>query len=331
MKPLRWLGITLLAGASACNGGAEDSVPGADDQPGSGTLVIYADLDAESGLAELLGDFTVETGIEVSIEFGSAERHVDALIARSDEPRADIIYSTHLQPVWRAAEEGALRPLRSENVAQRVPGSLRDPDGLWTAVSLVHARLLVDTRAIDQAAVAGYEFLADPALDGRVCLTQSAQPLNRAVIARLIDKHGRRPAERIVRGWIGNLAQPPFDTDAELVAAIAAETCGIGIVSSAAGRPIIPGFVRQPLAAVTPVPPVSNVEAVGISRHAGNPDAARRLIEWLLTDAVQATYPASRGLEPAVSGEPLLDGTPISVIGWQDAEAVLLAERARYR
>jgi iron(III) transport system substrate-binding protein len=325
------LGVLLLAGASACSGGSGDSAPAADERDNGGALVVYADHDAESGLAELLDAFTAETGIDVSIVTGTAERHADALIDRSDDPKADVIFSTRLQPIWRAAEEGALRPILSDVVEARVPETLRDPDGLWTAVSVVHARLLVDTRAIDQALVTGYDYLADPSLDGRVCLTRSSLPLNRAVIARLIDRLGRRPAELVVRGWISNLAEPPFDTEAELVAAIAAGNCGVGIVSSATGRPIVPGFVRQPLSAVTPVPPVSNVETIGISRHAGNPDAARRLVEWLVSEVVQETYPASRGLEPAAGGEPLLDPTPVRVIGWQDAEAVLLAERARYR
>ena len=47
--------------------------------------------------------------------------------------------------------------------------------------------------------------------------------------------------------------------------------------------------------------------------------------------AVQETWPVSRGLEPVVHGAALLDEGHLSVIGWQDAEAVRLAERARYR
>ena len=231
--------------------------------------------------------------------------------------------------IWRAAVEGALRPYRSEPADAVVAPGLRDPDGAWIAISRVEARIFVDTRSVDSASVTGFEYLADEALAGKLCLTSAALPINRAIIAELIAAHGRRPAEIIVRGWIRNLALPPFDTERELVAALAAGQCAAGIVSSAAGRPVIPGFVRQPLAAVTPVPAVVSVEAIGISRHATDPGAARQLIEWLLTSDVQQTYPADNDRLPSAHADTA--GRRVSVIGEMDLEAVKLAERARYR
>ena len=292
---------------------------------------MYASHADEAAVNALFAEFSVETGIPVVTRFGRASEQAGALIAKTDEPRADVLFATAVHELWRAADEGALRPLGGIAAKAGVPAALRDPDDAWTAISYVEARILVDGRVLDAAAVDSFEYLAEPALAGRLCLTGPDQPVNRAVIAHWLDGHGRRPAERLVRGWLANLAKPPFAAERELVAAIAAGTCGAGIVSSAAGRPVIPGFARQPLAAVTPVPAIVNVEAAGISRHAGNPDAARRLIAWLLSEPVQARYPAAGGRLPASGSTVDAAVREVAVVGRENDEVLKLAERARYR
>jgi iron(III) transport system substrate-binding protein len=330
MKRTRGCAALLFTALAAC-GNAADSPSRPTEVAARETLVVYASHTDEAAVHAMFATFSEETGIAVAVEFGSADAQVDALIDKTDRPRADVLFQPAVQPLWRAAEEGALRPYRSDSVDAVVPGALRDPDGAWTAVAVEQARILVDSRAVDSTAISGFEYLADSTLGGKLCLTSASMPLNRAVIAQLIETHGRRPAEVIVRGWIANLAQPPFATEPELVAAIAAGTCAAGIVSSSAGRPVIPGFVRQPLAAVTPVPAVVNVEAIGISRHAAHPEAARRLVEWLLSDAVQRRYPADNGRQPAAGADPSTAGGRVGVVGLQDEEAFKLAERAGYR
>lgn len=302
-----------------------------DAKPRVAPLVVYAGDGAVDGLEDLFERFTNETGIPVRLVVGGDQAHADALLASTDSPRADLLLTADVQAIWRVAEEGGLRPHGSEFVEVRVPPALRDADGFWTALWQVDARLFVDRRTLDEQAVAGFEYLAEPAVAGRLCLTGSDKALNRAVIARLIDHHGRRGAELIVRGWVANLAQPPLASEQELVAALAAGDCGIGIVSSAAGRPIVPGFVQQPLSAVTPVPRVSNAVTIGVSRHATSPDAARQLIDWLLFDRVQTGYTETRGYRPAVEDDADDGGPHLGVAGRLDDEARKLAERARYR
>ena len=54
---------------------------------------------------------------------------------------------------------------------------------------------------------------------------------NRALLAMLIGDLGERPAERVVRGWLRNLALPPFKESARLQAALESGECGVAIVS----------------------------------------------------------------------------------------------------
>ncbi|MDX1517081.1 MAG: hypothetical protein R3288_09595, partial [Woeseiaceae bacterium] len=159
---------------------------------------------------------------------------------------------------------------------------------------------------------AGFASLADARYRGRLCLASSAQPINRAVIAALIEDIGVRPAEIAVRGWMANLALPVFADEAELRAALAEERCEVGIVS-------VPGSAGASSTTLIPAPVVADVQAAGVARHAREPEAALRLIEWLAT---------GRAASPKAVHDTL---RPVGNLAWRIEDAVRLAQRAGYR
>jgi iron(III) transport system substrate-binding protein len=144
-----------------------------------------------------------------------------------------------------------------------------------------------------------------------------------------------RPAEIIVRGWIANLALPPFGNDRELLQAVEAGTCAVGVVSGLEFHQ----FNRPTVAAKWLQPGYIGVEAVGIGRHARSPVAARQLVEWFVDHEAQAANYAAAGLwpvNPAVRADPF--DYPASkgkrnagVAGADEVDAIRLAERAAWR
>jgi hypothetical protein len=61
-----------------------------------------------------------------------------------------------------------------------------------------------------------------------------------------------------------------------------------------------------------------DVDAIGITRHARQPESAQRLVEWLLDKKTVH----------------VVDGSgrrSVGIAGWRDEEARLLAERAAYQ
>ena len=68
----------------------------------------------------------------------------------------------------------------------------------------------------------------------------------------------------------------------------------------------------------SPLPHYFDATAVGVGRHARQPESAQRLVDWLLrhrqTVLLTQESPPSAG-----------------TVGWYDQEARLLAERAGYR
>lgn len=300
-------------------------------------VVVYASHDDAAYWPGLFAGFTRETGIRVTVKHGEPDRIVNDVIAKRGSPPADVLLAPGVAGIWRASDEGALLPLSSALIKAQVPGPFRDPDGYWTAISHRVAEIVVDPSVVAPAGLERYEELARPEYKGLLCLSSAALPVNRSVIAMLIRTHGARPAELIVRGWVANLAIPPLDSEKKLVGAIEAGTCALGIVSA----PQVPlqssRDIDASIGRIVPNPAYVDAEAAGINRHAREPEAALRLIEWMLSAEFQNVHSEASGNRPVVSGGQRLAPDDASgqesivMVGSFDQDAVKLAERARYR
>lgn len=287
-------------------------------------VVVYAAYDDEEYLPTLFADFTAESRIPVTVRYGAAKQLVDEVIANRGSPPADVLLTTNTADVWRAADEGGLRPIAAANMPD-VAANLRDPDNLWTALSLSVIAIAKGPDA-KQAPPATYSELAKPTYSGSLCLSSSSLPVNRALIAMLISEFGLKPAERIVRGWVRNLAVPVFRTEDALVEALEAGTCDYAIVSdsTASGR-------------IQPDTIYVDIEGIGIARHARYPDSAKKLVNWLLSADVQVRHATATNTHPVLANLPdsplpgKISRKNVGLAGWQDNDAVLLAERAGYR
>ncbi|MDJ0909197.1 MAG: extracellular solute-binding protein [Woeseiaceae bacterium] len=305
-------------------------------------VVVYASYEDGNYWPQFFQAFTEETGIRVNVRTREQSVNVADVIANRGTPPADVLILDGVHDAWRASDEGALRPLAIDGINELVDRRFIDPDGQWVATGVQTATVVYAPDAIDPSGISKYEDLGDENLQGKLCLSSSALPTNRALIAMLIDDLGVRPAEIAVRYWVRNLAVPPFATDDALLDAMDAGTCAIGIVSSRAVR-------LRALAEHSSEPRnwerhalrthFVNIEAAAVVRHAHQPERANQLIEWMLQYSNQlehmirsGNYPGHSMYEPSWGQGDLnqVSGREVSVAGWRDEEAILLAERARY-
>lgn len=301
----------LLLALAACGGEPPDPEPSAATAIRPEPVVVYAAHDDPTYWPGVFADFTRETGIRVTVRQRDAGTIVNEVIENHGTPPADILLTPSVHGAWLAADEGALRPLRSEVVATHVDAALRDPDGYWAAVRMRSALIVHAADFTDTAGITGFADLGKPAYAGQLCLTTSSLPLNRVLIATLIDLHGARAAELTVRQWIANLSLPPFDDESELRDAINAGTCKLGILSSDAAVDI------AVIDGVANAPQVVDIDGIGIARHAREPESALRLIEWLFDSGAARPSAAS-------------DARPVSRAAWRIDDAIMLAERAGF-
>lgn len=334
LLPLTWplVGLAVLLGA--CSKESTSSTGTIRAEP----LVVYADYNDETYLPGLFAGFTEQTGIRVTVRHADAKVIVTDVIGDTGSPPADVLLAPTVSGIWAAADEGALRPLRSNTIISRVPAALRDPDGAWIAVSYRIAVFLHNTQSVDAAMLDNYESLADEKFRGKLCLSSSALSINRTLIAMLIDDAGIRPAEIMVRGWIANLALPVFETEQDLANAIAAGSCGVGIVSSSWLHGGTGDDRNSPLSTVAPSLAYADIEGIGIARHARQPEVATQFIEWLLSADVQAEH--QRNTNTVSANSTVADTSPhtgnlsgrnVGIAAQRDEEATKLAHRAAYR
>lgn len=269
-------------------------------------IAVYLYGDESTPLVAELHAFALETGQPVELHFGPSGALTEDVIANRESPPADILMTSNVADIWRAAEKGALRPINA-GALDAIADIQKDPDRYWVGVR-VHRHLIVSAVSTDR--ITSYDELGTAGYSGRLCLSSSKLAVNRSLIAYLIDARGERAAERLVRRWIRNLARAPFTGEDELIDAVRDGRCGFAIASS---RGRLEGLE------VYSIPPYFfDVSAVGIGRHTGRADAAQRFVDWLL-----------RGHVEYFTGD--LASRPVRVAGWLDDEARLLAERAGYR
>lgn len=293
-----FLALFLMLTVAACD---------APDTPSGPAVVVFATEDDPANLLVLLGAFTTDTGIPVDVTWGDSKSNTDAVIAKRGPP-ADVLITTNIGDIWRAGDRGALRPLTGEAVAS-VNGNLKDPDAQWVALEQ-HVAVIAISPQSEIKSVSNYRSLADQSFQGQLCLSSIDNSVNQAVIAMLIEDLGIKPAERVVRGWIRNSTLPPFVTEELLVAALESGDCKFGIVSASANT--------VGMNNVSPAPLYSDVSAMGVGRHAENPDRAQQLIDWLIVN---------KPLDGSVKDT----GRNIGVVGWRHEDVMLLADRAAYR
>jgi iron(III) transport system substrate-binding protein len=290
--------------------------------------VVYADYEDPAYLPGLFADFTRATGVRVVVRNDDDAANVSRVVDKRGSPPADLLLTKGVAGMWTVADEGRLMPLGIEDLAARVPETLRDADGYWTALRYDVTQIVFDAGQFTASNFMSYEDLADQRFAGQLCLSSSELPGNRSLVANLIQKLGERPAEIVVRGWMANLALPPFKSEAQLRAAVAAGTCRVAILSSNQTRV---ASMPNSIGLFTPARPHLQIEAVGINRHAGEPDSARRLLEWLLSNEIQGRHAAGTSSYAPSEARNGLGASDITGAIWHLDEAVKLAERAAYR
>jgi iron(III) transport system substrate-binding protein len=248
--------------------------------------------------------------------------------------------------LWQAAEAGVLAAVRSAVLEQEVPAHLRDPQGRWYGLSVRARTLVYQTDRILPKDLSTYEDLAYSRWKGRLCLSSSGRVSNRSLVASLVHRLGEDATERVVRGWVANLAVAPFADDSEVLEGLAAGLCDVGLVNSYYYGRYAETQEGSKLAIFWPNQQTSgvqvNVSGAGVTAHAKHPKAALRLLEWLAAPEAQGIF-ASLNMEypanpliapaPAVAAWGAFKPDPLNTaeLGRFQSRAVALMDRAGYR
>ena len=286
------VGFSLIA--AACSD--------ADDQPTTVTLTVVAN-DAFSSVAYLLDGFTADTGIGIDLlAGGDAGSMVNQAILTKGNPLGDVIYGFDNTFLSRVLDAEITIPYESPN-ASVIPADMQlDPDYNVTAVDFGDVCINYDKGWFEDNDVAVPDTLAqlvEPEYAGLLTVENPATSSpGLAFVLATISEFGED-------GWL-DYWQGLVDNDVEVVAGWSEAYYTSFSGSAGAGpRPLVVSYASSPPAEVifadppTDVAPTGvlvescfrQIEYIGILDGTDNEAEARQLIDWWLSDALQAELP----------------------------------------
>jgi iron(III) transport system substrate-binding protein len=309
------------------------------------TLVVYSARN-EQLIKPVFDAYTRETGVEIKFTTGDAAVLIERLAAEGRNSPADVLMTVDAGELWNAAERGLLRPTPSARLAKNIPAHLRDPGNRWFGLSMRARTIAYSPARVDPTQLSTYEALAEPRWKGKLCLRTSKKVYNQSLVATMIASLGEQKTEQVVGGWVANLATDVFANDTQLLEAIAAGQCDVGIVNTYYFGRIVKERADFPVrlfwanqgAGGTHV----NISGAGVTQSSRQSAAALKFLEWLSAGpaqehfaAVNMEFPAN----PAASIDPLVRSwgqfepslINVAEAGRLQPAAVRLMDRAGYR
>ncbi|HVE51286.1 MAG TPA: Fe(3+) ABC transporter substrate-binding protein [Casimicrobiaceae bacterium] len=301
----------------------------------------------------LYDNFTKSTGIKIKrIEAGD-DQLLERLRNEGANSPADVLLIVDAARLSQAEQLALFQPIRSKLLDERIPASMRDPEGDWFGFSS-RGRVLIHNKSMVNAAdVASYASLADPKLKGKVCTRSGSHPYNLSLIASRIAHVGEAKAEEWAKGVVANLARKPQGGDTDQIKAVAAGECAVAISNTYYYARLLRSTkpedkdIVQKTGVVWPDQSASgthiNISGGGVLKNAPHRDNAIRFLEYLASDQAQIYFADGNNEWPAVKSvklkNPALDAMgsfkadPLSIadLGKNTAAAQKIADRVGWR
>jgi len=294
----------------------------------------------------LFEEFTKQTGIEVNYLTGSGSDLIERLKLEGSNTPADMFMTVDAGDLWYAGTQDIFQSISTETIKSNIPSYLRDPNGLWTGLSVRARTIVYSTERVNPNELSTYSDLASNNWNNKLCLRTSKKIYTKSLVASIIHNQGEEKASEVINGWVNNLAAVPNAKDSHVMDAIIAGQCDVGLVNT---------YYFGRLIEKTPDAPIKlfwanqettgvhvNVSGAGITKHASNPSGATQLLEWLSSAEAQSIYgslnkeyPANQNIDSdeIVSswGSFKQDKMNLSIAGELQADAVKLMQRLGYK
>ena len=295
------LGLLAAVLLAACGGGAAE-----------GTTVRLMTHDSFDVSAEVLAAFQAQTGVTVEVfKAGDGGEALNKAILSKDAPLADVFYGVDNTFLQRALDNDIFLPYRSPALAD-VPAALQlDPEARALPVNYGDVCLNYDVAWFDERGLpppAGLAALADPAYANLTVVENPATSTpGLAFLLTTVAAYGED-------GYLGYWRQL---VDNGVLVANGWEEAYYTYFSAASDgdRPIVVSYASSPVAEVyfAETPPASaptaavvadgacfrQIEFVGILRGTKAEEAARQLVDFMLSKQFQEDLPLKMFVYPA--------------------------------
>lgn len=307
--PLLALGLALA--------GCSSTEPEASPTPGQPSTVRLLAHDSFVLSEDLLAQLTAETGITLEVVSGSdAGSMVAGAVLAAGNPTADVMFGVDNTLLSRALDAGVFEPYESPELATLLPELQGDTGGgLVTPIDFGDVCVNIDDAELTARGVpapATLDDLIDPTYrDMLVVQDPATSSPGLAFLLATIARYGD--------GWPDywtSLRENGVSVAGSWTDAYYGEFSGGGEGT----RPLVVSYATSPPAEIVyaedpkPERPSTSVmtdgcyrqvEYAGVLAGAANPKGAQTVIDWLISEPVQADVPLSMFVFPARMGVPL--------------------------
>jgi iron(III) transport system substrate-binding protein len=247
----------------------------------------------------------------------------------------------------RAKELNLFRPIQSAALSLDVPANLRDPGGQWFALTRRARPVMVNPALVNAKLIRTYGDLARPELKGKLCMRDRSSVYSQSLTADVLQRAGRATTERWLKGMVANVKQPFFTSDTTMVRAVGQGQCGAAVANTYYLARLLTSdnaadkALAQKVRVVWPSPTHVNVTGGGVTRNAGNPEGARKLLEFLSSPTAGEGYAGANneypvkgwGNNPTLQRFGTFKASPVTIqqLGQRNREAVQLMEQAGWK
>ncbi|MEA5535053.1 Fe(3+) ABC transporter substrate-binding protein [Crocosphaera sp. XPORK-15E] len=317
----------------------------------TGELNLYSSRHYNTDTA-LYEGFTKETGIKVNLVEGSADELIERIQSEGENTQADILMTVDVAKLWRAQEAGLFVPISSPILEEKIPPSLRNPEGYWFGFTKRARVIMYNKEKVKPEDLSTYEALADPKWKGKIVMRPSSNIYNQSLVASLIQADGEAKTEEWCRGLVANFARPPQGNDMGQIEDVAA---GVGDLTLA-NTYYLTRFAKSEEPAKKEVfakigvffPNQDgrgahvNISGAGVVKNAPHKENGVKFLEYLTSNTAQEFFAKGNDEYPVVAGvalDPILasfgtfkaDETDIAAFGPNLATAVKIMDRAGWK
>jgi iron(III) transport system substrate-binding protein len=309
------------------------------------TVTVYSSR-KEHLIKPLFKQFTKDTGIKVKYLTGKGGDLIERLKLEGDKTPADMFMTVDAGDLWYAGTQNIFQSVSSDIINSNIPSHLRDPDGLWTGLSVRARTIVYSTDRVSPDELSTYADLANAKWSGKLCLRTSKKIYTKSLVASIIHNQGNENAKQIINGWVSNLAAVPNAKDSHIMNAIIAGQCDVGIVNTYYFGRLIEKSPDAPLklywANQDSTGVHVNVSGAGVTKYAPKLKGSTKLLEWLSSAKAQAIYASLNKEYPAnqnIASDEIVsswgsfkqDKMNLSIAGKLQSEAVTLMQRQGYK
>jgi iron(III) transport system substrate-binding protein len=312
---------------------------------------LYSSRHYDTDVA-LYEQFTEATGIDVNLIEGSEDELIERIKAEGRNSPADVLITVDAGRLWRADQAGILQPVASAVLEERIPASLRHPEGKWFGLSKRLRGIVYAKDRVDASEITTYEILADPKWRGRICIRSSGNVYNQSLVGSMIETLGVEQTEAWAKGLVENMGRPPQGGDTDQIKAVAAGECDVAVSNHYYLVRLMKSDNEADRAVADKVGIIfpnqdgrgahANISGAGVVATAPNRDNAIKFLEYLTTPEAQTYFAQGNNEFAVVAGvkvDPILaawgeiktDDANAAKFGENNPEAVKLMDRVGWK